>query len=113
MKTRDESSRVTKVCFDELKAHWFWRPINNCPGRFVLVNEDPCLPLVKLVPNIDEATDHEIDGNRDKVVVLPIEGGGLISYIRSNGTVLHTLNTDAGFMRKLAQLGIEGGKPPG
>lgn len=103
---------MNKVCFDELKARWIWRPIVNCPGRFVLVNEDRSLPLTMLVPEIDEATSHDVDGLRDKVVVLPVDGGGLISYVRRNGTVLHTLNTDDGFIRKLTQLGIEGETSP-
>ncbi len=43
---------------------------------------------------------------RDAVVVTPLEGGGLISYKREDGTYRHTLNTPEGFARKLADLGI-------
>ena len=35
-----------------------------------------------------------------------VKGGGLISYARSNGTFVHTLNTLQGFERKLGQLGL-------
>ena len=43
---------------------------------------------------------------KDSVLVLPLEGGGLITYRRLDGTYLHTLNDEAGFQRKLEQLGI-------
>jgi hypothetical protein len=43
---------------------------------------------------------------RDPVVVGRLDQGGLISYQRRDGTYVHTLNTQAGFERKLRQLGI-------
>lgn len=43
---------------------------------------------------------------RDTVLVLKIDGGGIISYLRADGTCLHTLNTECGFQRKLTDLGI-------
>jgi predicted methyltransferase len=44
---------------------------------------------------------------RDPVLVVEFEGGGLISYLREAGTLMHTLNTAEGFRRKLRQLGVE------
>lgn len=43
----------------------------------------------------------------DEVLVVPLNDGGIISYRRPDGSMLHTLNTAEGFARKLAQLGIE------
>jgi len=43
---------------------------------------------------------------RDPVLVVAFRGGGL-SYLREDGTLMHTLNTSEGFYRKLRQLGIE------
>ena len=43
---------------------------------------------------------------RDPVHVAALDGGGLISYARPDGSWAHTLNTPEGFARKLAQLGI-------
>jgi hypothetical protein len=44
---------------------------------------------------------------RDEVVVARRGEGGVISYVRTDGTILHTLNTADGFSRKVRQLGIE------
>lgn len=42
----------------------------------------------------------------DVVVVARLDKGGLISYSRTDGTYLHTLNTEEGFERKLSNLGV-------
>jgi hypothetical protein len=47
-----------------------------------------------------------VDEAPDEVVVIPLAGGGLISYGRADGTYVHTLNDPEGFSRKLSQLGI-------
>jgi predicted methyltransferase len=44
---------------------------------------------------------------RDTVIVAKFPGGGLISYLRGDGSLMHTLNTPDGLARKLRQLGIE------
>ena len=55
-----------------------------------------------------EADDEEIPEFVGRLpVVATLEEGGLISYRKSDGRFLHTLNTTAGFRRKLEQLGIE------
>lgn len=46
------------------------------------------------------------DAAKDKVLVVPLEDGGLISYARADGRLVHTLNTAEGFGRKLSQLRI-------
>ena len=43
---------------------------------------------------------------KDRVLVVPLEDGGLISYAKPDGRFIHTLNTTEGFARKLSQLGI-------
>jgi hypothetical protein len=40
------------------------------------------------------------------VLVAVLDAGGIISYEREDGSILHTLNTTSGFHRKLRQLGI-------
>ena len=44
---------------------------------------------------------------RDAILVAKFAGGGLISYLRSDRTSVHTLNTLEGLARKLRQLGID------
>lgn len=94
------------IGFLELKTRWPWRPIPNCSGRFVLVSDDKHISLTALVCDAGAAKSHEIDGLADSVIVLPVPDGGLISYARADGTMLHTLNSPDGFLRKLKQLGI-------
>ncbi|HYU80118.1 MAG TPA: hypothetical protein VEK56_14110 [Vicinamibacterales bacterium] len=93
--------------FNALLAKWTWKPIRNCPGRFVLVDPDPALSVPMLAGEPLAVTEFTVPAARDTVVVSAFDGGGLISYRRSDGTYLHTLNTREGFARKLAVLGIE------
>jgi len=54
-----------------------------------------------------EVTAHRLAGARDEVLVaiLP-DGSGLISYRRTDGSVLHTLGTRDAMRRKLGTLGL-------
>jgi hypothetical protein len=92
--------------FEELEARWTWKPIHNCPGRFVLDPKEGALSLEEIIDPLTERHEFQVEGARDTVVVVPITDGGLISYRKKDGTYLHTLNTAAGFERKLQQLGI-------
>ena len=92
--------------FQELWGRWPWRPIPNCPGRFVLPwTERPVSFEVLLdcscVPQVFASS-----VAKDPVLVVPLEDGGLISYRQPDGRVIHTLNTPEGFSRKLQQLEI-------
>ena len=94
------------MTFEALKARWSWRPIPHCPGRFILRGADVNLPPEEVVGPEVEVSEFRVEGARDTVVVARIEGGGLISYRKEDGTYTHTLNTADGFERKLTQLGI-------
>jgi hypothetical protein len=95
------------ITFQQLATAWTWRPIPNCPGRFVLAHEGQALLSPKDLAGADTmfSTFH-VSTARDAVVVGQFDGGGLISYHRRDGTFVHTLNTSDGFARKLQQLGI-------
>src|SRR5688572_12704373 len=90
----------------DLASRWSWRPIPNCPGRFVLATGPSPLPPAEFVRTGVTVTEHLPPTARDPVVVARLDDGGLISYRRPDGTYLHTLNTREGFERKLRQLGI-------
>jgi len=92
--------------FEELKSKWNWSPIRNCPGRFVWRENDKNISPAAVVGSETELQEFKIDKAKDPVVAVRIDGGGLISYRKQDGTYLHTLNTAEGFERKLAQLGI-------
>jgi len=92
--------------FEEAWARWPWRPIRNCPGRFVLPRIDQPLTfdtLLGLSSSFKEFSSHTA---KDPVLVVPLEDGGFISYRQPDGRLIHTLNTPEGFSRKLRQLGI-------
>ncbi len=94
------------MTFDELLTRWNWKPIRNCPGRFKLVGVQPDLPPHAVTGPAATSSEFHVETARDRVVVARLDGGGLISYKRADGTYLHTLNSAEGFKRKLSQLGI-------
>ncbi len=97
---------TSTVTFDELLLRWKWEPIRNCPGRFKLVGVNPDLPPEVLLAPGARLLELHSKAAPDTVIVARVEGGGLISYRRPDGTHLHTLNNAEGFSRKLRQLGI-------
>ena len=94
------------VTFSALFDRWAWRPIPNCPGRYVLGAGPVATPPEGIVPGASGCSEHLCVTARDPVIVTPFEDGGLISYRKADGMFLHTLNTREGFERKLRQLGI-------
>ena len=98
--------RFKKMTFDELMIQWNWKPIRNCPGRFVLSGVRSDLPPENVVGPEAELFEFDVEAARDKVLVSRLDEGGLISYKRADGTYLHTLNSADGFSRKMLQLKI-------
>ncbi len=94
------------VSFETVYTNWNWKPIWGCPGRFKLMSDSPTVPITDILGDAD-VSEHRVPGARDLVLVAAIENGGIISYLRSDGTLLHTLNTPDGFQRKLKQLDIQ------
>jgi hypothetical protein len=94
------------VEFDELMRGRRWVPIRGCPGRFILGGGPVRLRPEELAGPGCEPKEYSVAGARDTVVVVRFNGGGLISYRKAGGEYLHTLNTEEGLGRKLAQLGL-------
>jgi hypothetical protein len=94
--------------FETLKRAYTWKPIRNCPGRFVLkTGENPSISDLLGEDVLVDVTEHVDTPAPDPVCVYPFdEGGGIISYRKSDGNFVHTLNTPEGFERKLHDLGI-------
>ena len=95
------------MSFDDLMRARKWKPIRNCPGRFRLVDAPRQLSLEEILGIGAQIREFQSDGAKDKVLVAALDRGGMISYKRTDGTFLHTLNTEEGFERKLQQLGIK------
>jgi len=94
------------MTFDELMKAYDWRPIRNCPGRYVLRGAQSSLSLENLLGDEVQINEFHLAAAKDAVLVAALEDGGIISYKREDGTLLHTLNTPEGFRRKLLQLEI-------
>jgi hypothetical protein len=94
------------VTFSALFERFTWRPIPNCPGRYVLAAGPVATPPEDIVPGAIGGSEHVSVSARDPVIVTPFDDGGLISYRRPDGMFLHTLNTREGLERKLRQLGV-------
>jgi len=92
--------------FQNLWDRWPWRPIRNCPGRFVLPWTEHPMDFERLLGFPYTPQTYSSPAAKDPVLVVPLEGGGLISYQQADGRVIHTLNTPEGFFRKLQQLEI-------
>jgi hypothetical protein len=99
-------NRPESVTFSALFDRWAWRPIPNCPGRFVLAIGPVATPPEELVPGANGGRQDACIGARDPVIVTRFDDGGLISYRKADGMFLHTLNTREGLERKLRDLGI-------
>ncbi len=92
--------------FQQLYDAHDWREIANCPGRYIARDLGRHLDIAELAGSAHQVKTFQTQKARDTVLVLKIEGGGIISYLRADGTCLHTLNTESGFQRKLTDLGI-------
>ena len=93
--------------FEDLMRRWDWREIPNCPGRYRLQPGRMFPRLEELVGTDAPIQAVRVPTARDEVLLVCFtDGGGLITYRRSNGTLVHTLNTKEGFDRKLRALGI-------
>jgi hypothetical protein len=95
------------MTFDLLMKSWAFKPIRNCPGRYVLAPSEFGGPPERLLGPGFGTREVRPKAARDTVVVTAFgDGGGLISYRRADGTHVHTLNTQEGFERKLRELGV-------
>ena len=98
------------MTFDDLFAAWPWKPIPNCPGRYVL--PPSTLTPQQLLHAPAPLPERRSTAAKDPVITAPLEQGGLITYRRPDGRYVHTLNTAEGFARKLHQLngGVQSAK---
>ena len=103
---RDDFHPPRMKSFGEAWSLGVWAPIRDCPGRFILQGRPPSLSLSELFGFEPEILRFPSSKARDCVLVVRLQDGGVISYQRPDGSFLHTLATQEGFGRKLAQLEI-------
>ena len=91
-----------------------WKALRNCPGRYAHAKASRELgakPPEQLLADLFGAaapplTRLEIPG-KDPIDVARLPGGGgLLTYAKSGGRYVHTLNTESGLVRKCEALAI-------
>ena len=96
----------TPPTFADLLAALPWQPIRNCPGRYRLP-QHASAELAKIFPEVSRGERFRVPTAADEIAVIQLpSGGGILSYHRADGSVVHTLNTATGLTRKLRSLGI-------
>ena len=97
------------VSFDSLMERFDWRPIKDCPGRFVFASGVVDMTPEQLVSEEIDVEHQQFPHVTDIVAHCSFKGGGLISFHKPNG-FLHTLGDTEGMQRKLQML--RSGKTP-
>ena len=92
------------MTFSELLERYQWTPITGCPGRYTA---PPGLSSVAFddLTGVRPTREHKAHC-RDVLLYAPIPGGGVISYEKLDGRILHTLCDVSGYARKLRMLGL-------
>ena len=101
-----------------LQALWRyceWKEIRDCPGRYTVRRRRDLsrwpperLLAAALGGNVPPVSlwRHR-SGAKDAIHAVRFAGGGgLLTYARSDGTFVHTLNTESGLLRKIAALRV-------
>lgn len=84
-----------------------WQLIKGCPGRYRLKEEvGKTLSPSQLLGIVLEEIELISPKTQDPVIVaeFPDQSGGFLSYKKSDGSFVHTLNTPSGFKRKLIDI---------
>ena len=102
----------------QLQALWCyceWKEIRNCPGRYTvrrrrdLARWPPERLLAAALGPAAPQTSlwRHRSGSKDAIHAVRFAGGGgLLTYARSDGTFVHTFNTESGLLRKIAALRV-------
>lgn len=98
---------LESTTFEQVFDKWNWSEIRNCPGRFIFADGRSRLTVEEIIEIETEVYQFRSEKIADKILVARFDtGGGLISYIKEDDQLLHTLNNKDGFTRKLHHLGV-------
>lgn len=92
--------------FITLKQAYAWKKIRGSADRLVFTKENGDMDPNQIVAGRAKVRRFDDTTARDLVYVAKIKDGGLISFMRKDGSYIHTLNTQETFDEKLAELGI-------
>lgn len=94
------------LSFDEMLSKMNWKPISNCPGRYILVGGLSTLSVTELLGCEMPVREYRTPKAPDTVLICKLKDGGIISFAKDRQLFIHTLCNAEGFDRKLRQLGI-------
>ncbi|CAF0927136.1 unnamed protein product [Adineta steineri] len=98
------------LCFMKLFTLYSWKEIKNCPGRYLLTKQDnEHLRLISPSEILNNKISIQIFDSeicRDRIHIGKFIDGGLLSYEKSDGTFVHTLNNISGLTRKMNHLNV-------
>ncbi len=92
--------------FDEIYGRFPWKEIHSCPGRYILTGNKQ-FSIIEILGEETETYLYNSDNTKDPFYLIEFTGGGLISYLKEGGRLIHTLNTSDGLLRKLDDLNIK------
>ena len=82
--------------FFAIKEQYRSRPIHGCPGRYLLEGAEN-VPPGKLVGEKFPVLEYSVATAPDRVFVVKLEEGGIISYLKPNNTYTHPEYRNNGF----------------
>ena len=91
--------------FAKIFSEHTWKPILNCPGRYIGGHSTKHLNFRDLSGCTESI--YKSSCCRDIVYCAKISGGGIISYLQSDGSLIHTLCDESGYERKMLEILID------
>ncbi|WP_417384726.1 hypothetical protein [Gimesia sp.] len=99
---------------EDLLKRFQWEQIPDTNGRFTLNKSEPSRSVQELVNSEEiEIKQYPSAHQQEQIFVVELEDGGLVSYQRKDGSLIHTLNSLNMFKRKQWELGIISYSPRG
>lgn len=99
-----------EISFSRLFQLYPWKEIPHCPGRYVLRKKSNeqlrSIPPNEFLNNQIRIEIFNSDVCPDRIHIGQFVDGGLLSYEKSDGTFVHTLNNISGLKRKMNHLCI-------
>ena len=95
-----------KLDFLTLKRAYSWKKVKGLEGKLIFTHENEEMTLKELVKNKVNIQRFDDCNSKDLVLVAKIKDGGIISYIKKDGSYSHTLNDEENFNETLKKLKI-------
>ena len=94
------------MTFKSLYKDYEWKEIYGCPGRYVL-KQGLQISIGELTNNRFDFKLYRSPKTIDPFYIVIFPDGGLISYKKENGFLIHTLCDRKGFKRKIEDLDLD------